>query len=660
MLGMLFVIEWSISIAFENSLIGIQQKIFFAKLGYIGVYGCVPFFLLFIIYFIGKDQWITRNRIIALLFIPLLMILLAWTNEYHYLIWSGIELDPDPTKNLLIYFRGPLYWLGVIYNYVQFVIMVILLIRQIIIRKDVFRKQAIMVLLGLLPVVLANFNYMAASGPLRGMDLTTVGFSLMCLFFYLGITNQKLFQFIPIPKEAILDGIQDGIVVLDGQNSIIDCNPAAEKFFNGNRWEIIGKQVDIALKPYPELLSLLGTREDFTQDLYINDPEMKVICVQCREIIGTNQNILGRMISFQDITSRKQIEEIETEQRLEAEAFKDVMVALTSTLEFDEVLDRIMENIHKVMPYGMTNLVLIDKQDIGRVVRCIGYEDKGLLEWVKSVEFPIKEVSSYRQMDTTGKPFIVPDTHLDKSWLKKNDFVHSYMGAPIQIKGRTLGFINQDHKDPNFFTPDQAERLQTFADLAAIALENARLFKLTQEMAIIDELTGLNNRRNFFQLASNEVKRSIRYSKPCSLVIFDIDNFKEINDLFGHPVGDQALRNSAKTLIGSVRDIDICGRYGGDEFCILLPETDLKGAKVLTKRVLEDLRALTVRDNSNSKKITASFGIAELDEGTITVDDLLNHADYALYQAKQNGRDRIEVWDEKAQRHRKKRKKGDK
>jgi diguanylate cyclase (GGDEF)-like protein len=636
-------LEMSLFLGLESLFTGIQQKILMTKIAYLGIYSCIPLFLWFALIYTRKGHLITKNRVILCFIIPVVLNILAWTNEFHHLIWSGFVFNPNPNSNLLIYLRGPLYWVGVTYNYILSIFIVILIISNILTSKGIVRQQSIILLSGSIPVCLANIFYLFATGSLRGYDFSPVGFALMGLIFLIGIKHYRALTFFPIPPAAILDGIKDGLIVLDQKDMIVDCNPAAGQYIQGGHDQIVGLQIQALLENNPELLSRLAQEDEFGYEM-VSGFENKCVSIECKNIRTAELDSCGRLLIFQDITVRKQMEEKEKEQRELAEAYRDVMVALTSTLEFDKVLDLIMDNIHKLLPFGMTNLVLIDPDGIGRVARCIGYEDKSVFEWVKTVEFHMDEVATYQMMMKTGKPLIVADTHNADFWLYKQDTIHSYMGAPIQIKGHTLGFINQDHTDPNFYSQEQAERLQTFADLAAIALENARLFKLTEEMAIGDELTGLFNRGHFFQLITNEVQRSIRFHLPCSLIIFDIDNFKDINDLYGHPFGDQVLKCVAKTLLESVRTIDICGRYGGDEFCVLLPDTNLDGAKNLSERVLETFRRLKVIDNNLTSKFTASFGIGELDIATQTVDDLLSHADYALYQAKQRGRHRVEVW----------------
>jgi len=145
-------------------------------------------------------------------------------------------------------------------------------------------------------------------------------------------------------------------------------------------------------------------------------------------------------------------------------------------------------------------------------------------------------------------------------------------------------------------------------------------------------------------MATNEIKRSHRYGKVCSLVMFDIDHFKEINDVFGHPAGDKAMQIAAKIIVHCIREIDINCRYGGDEFCILLPETDHEGATTFVDRLAQAFREQSLEDIGIQQNLTASFGIAILDGHDTGLEDLLLRADQALYLAKQNGRDRFEVW----------------
>ncbi len=629
MIGILLGAEWSWMQGFESLSTHLPTKVFLAQLSYIGIYGAIPFFLLFTLKYVGLDRWTTISRAVFIFILPVVIILLCWTNQYHFLIWSGFVYNPEDPRNVITYLRGPLYWLGVAYIYSLVIIISLLLFSHIRTVKGLLRQQSITIALGVAPVFIASLMYLATREVFGGYDFTPIGFAMMGGIFYLGARYLGLFSIYPIPRSAILESFENGVIVIDAQDRIVDCNPASEQYLNDIRQRAIGMLIFEAIKPISGLDEAIKQEKDFLLDF--STRENMEISISGRILSKPGEADYGRLLTFTDVTKYKQIEAVEKEHRELAEAYRDVLVALTSTLDFDGVLDQIITNLQRVMPNTMTNLVLIDSDGVGKVVRSVGYKDHSLEEWVKTIHFRTEDVATFRQMIETGKPILVNDAHTLNTWVNKVDNIRSYIGAPIHIKGHTLGFINQDNLEPNFFSEELALRLQSFADLAAIALENARLFKLTQDLAIMDDLTGLNNRRHFFKLAFNETRRSLRFNYPCSLIIFDVDNFKSINDMYGHPMGDQVLKDVARQILSCVREIDICCRYGGDEFCIFLPETDLHGATNLTDRIIATFHNQPMVSNLFSIKITASFGIAQLDNYSQTIDDLLSHADHALY-----------------------------
>jgi diguanylate cyclase (GGDEF)-like protein len=184
---------------------------------------------------------------------------------------------------------------------------------------------------------------------------------------------------------------------------------------------------------------------------------------------------------------------------------------------------------------------------------------------------------------------------------------------------------------------------QTLAAQAAIALENARLHGIVQRQAITDELTELANRRYFMETLETELRRAERFSEALALVFADLDDFKRVNDRFGHNVGDDVLRAFADVVRGRVRTIDLAARLGGEEFAVLLLETDLAGAEQLAESLRMAVSALEVRvPGGESVRVTASFGVASYPE-THSADELMNSADRALYRAKREGKNRVSV-----------------
>ncbi|TML23303.1 MAG: GGDEF domain-containing protein [Actinobacteria bacterium] len=191
------------------------------------------------------------------------------------------------------------------------------------------------------------------------------------------------------------------------------------------------------------------------------------------------------------------------------------------------------------------------------------------------------------------------------------------------------------------FTDETRRTAEWLASQAAIALENAKLHHLVQRQATTDDLTGLVNRRRFIEALESEIVRANAFHSPLSVVLGDLDHFKLVNDRFGHQTGDEVLRRFADIVREHLRDVDVPGRIGGEEFAILLPETDAAGAVAVAERVRRSLRALRPTPE-RSGAVTASFGVAQLTPGE-TGDELLRRADVALYRAKSEGRNTVTV-----------------
>ncbi len=164
---------------------------------------------------------------------------------------------------------------------------------------------------------------------------------------------------------------------------------------------------------------------------------------------------------------------------------------------------------------------------------------------------------------------------------------------------------------------------------------------LTARLARTDELTGLNNRRAFSSLGRRALDQSRRYSRPLSLVMFDIDRFKAINDTYGHAAGDKVLQEVAGVILNTVRTPDIAGRIGGEELGVVLPETAQSEAVAFAERLRSALAALEVDYKGKMLRFTCSFGVASRAEDVVVLDTLLMRADEALYRAKEAGRDRV-------------------
>jgi diguanylate cyclase (GGDEF)-like protein len=180
--------------------------------------------------------------------------------------------------------------------------------------------------------------------------------------------------------------------------------------------------------------------------------------------------------------------------------------------------------------------------------------------------------------------------------------------------------------------------LTMLSEHISIAMNRTRLYSEVQQLAVTDPLTNVYNRRGLYDLGQREVERAVRFGRSLAALMIDIDHFKHVNDRFKHATGDQVLRALAERLVQNVRDLDIVGRYGGEEFVILLPENDRAGAYQIAERLRQVIEGTSFYSDQGNLAITVSIGVTQVTEGVLHLDTLLLKADEALYFAKQNGR----------------------
>lgn len=211
--------------------------------------------------------------------------------------------------------------------------------------------------------------------------------------------------------------------------------------------------------------------------------------------------------------------------------------------------------------------------------------------------------------------------------------------VPLIYQDRVMGILMVRSDDSTrIWEENEILLLRTVADQVTVAVKHARLFAQTQQQALTDALTGCFNRRSFEMQLERDLQMATRMRQPVSLILFDIDHFKQVNDSYGHDAGDLALRILADTVRAELRGVDTAARYGGEEFAVILPNAGLDGAVVVAERLRLGIENAAIRGVG---QITASFGVATFPLHAASRDSLVVTADRALYKAKNTGRNRV-------------------
>jgi diguanylate cyclase (GGDEF)-like protein/PAS domain S-box-containing protein len=215
----------------------------------------------------------------------------------------------------------------------------------------------------------------------------------------------------------------------------------------------------------------------------------------------------------------------------------------------------------------------------------------------------------------------------------------------VEIQGGTKQYYEVSVADVQDKQGEPLGKVVTLHDIT----ERTLLFKKVETLAFQDSLTGIDNRRHFISLCKREIYRMRRSGgRPAAAVMIDLDNFKTINDTYGHACGDQVLINFAQTIQSHLRTLDIFGRVGGEEFALFLVDVTLDEAQEILERLRASVEDIQIQVDGKDLKITASFGMVSSDQmrlEELEIEKLLTLADQALYRAKESGRNRVEVWD---------------
>jgi diguanylate cyclase (GGDEF)-like protein len=238
----------------------------------------------------------------------------------------------------------------------------------------------------------------------------------------------------------------------------------------------------------------------------------------------------------------------------------------------------------------------------------------------------------------------IRDVDVDSDFLRASYQVKSEIAVPLLKDDNVLGVLNVESDSDTQLGENDVNLLKTLAGSVAVAIDNAHLHAEVKRMALTDVISGLANRRAFDEILDAEMARAGRYHHPLSLIILDLDSFKEYNDRWGHPAGDVRLREIADLLRLNVRDPDVAARYGGEEFAIILPSTSKNGAVRLAERLRKSAESSAPQQNDGNCPVpgyTISLGVATFPDDATSIEELLLMADNAELTAKRLGKNRV-------------------
>ena len=595
-IGMTGVTFWTLASGLDYAAVPIPLKIYFAKWEYVFYHITLVFFLMFIMSFAGYKTLLKNKLVITVLWvIPTINILLAWTNDWTGWLWVGF-VESNFGNNTIIFEHGFAFLWVTATGYM--LLASIIAASWIAMRRSFgfARRQGQVLFYGSLLPLIGNLIYLFQPPAFDGVDWSSIFISGSSVLFLWAFYGTNLINVIPIAREKLMDRSGDGMIVLDSRNYIIDINESAAKLLNLTVASLLGKKLADYL-PDAKFLSKEALEEELSTELEIEAPTPRFFDVLVTPLFEGQKTIIGSLVVLRDITKRRQ-----NELRL---------LLLNQTVE------------------QSPNSVVITDLD-------------GNITYVNSA---FTAITGYSAKEVLGKKTSI----LKSGYMSKE--VYENLWQTI-LSGKTWeGELNNMKKGGELFWENtriapllnQDGEISNFVAIKVDITERKRAQDELERMAITDPLTGLFNRRYFFEVAQKEFLKSIRYNRPLSVVLFDIDMFKSINDTYGHLAGDQILAQIGVLLTQKERETDLSARYGGEEFVLLLPETDCEGARNTAERLRSLLETSPIYYENHKIQFTASFGVAGIGNRDYpeTFDYLILQADKALYEAKRISRNTV-------------------
>lgn len=481
---MLAVAEWSLVYALRLVSADLPAKLLWSKVRYLGILTVPTAWLVFVLQYTGREKWLTRLNLVILSIEPLAVLLLVWTNDWHGLYWSDVSLATSGSMLIWNASYGVAHWVHAAYTYLLLLFSTLLLVQVFIRSLHPYREQACALLMGALaPLaadVLSTCNLIEFP-----LDLTPFAFVVTGLMSAWGIFRFQLFDIVPVARNAIIDSMSEGVLVLDLQDCVVDVNPAAQNIIGRLPSRILGYPITEVLADRIDLSEYCRDLDETRTEIGLGSGKApRNYDLRISPLRERHGHLIGRLMIFHDITERKRAEASLIAQKRLFESLVAMARAVTKQPSLEATLQNALNMSATLTNAESGSIFLLGGEGVvthsilarGKVTPVQRHNlvksvmERGLAGWVMR----------HRQ------PALVPDTSRDDRWLELPDVpyvVKSAMAVPVVSGSAVLGVLTLMHSEPNHFDTEHAYLLQSAADQIKLALRNAQMYDEQRRLA---------------------------------------------------------------------------------------------------------------------------------------------------------------------------------
>ncbi|MBC7811591.1 MAG: GAF domain-containing protein, partial [Burkholderiales bacterium] len=451
----------------------------FSKFEYIGLTLVPVFWLGFALSLSGTERPYSNLLLVALLVIPLITVVLAFTNDFHGLIWKSAEFDTRAAPPIFIAEYGAGFWIFTIYSYIVFLVGSVILIGRAFGTWRLYRTQAILFLVGTALPWISNLFEIFDIAVIPGLYLNAILLGVTMVCFAFALFRLRLLDLVPLAYESILNQVPEGVIVVDMQDRIVALNDYMRPSLDHPETDPIGQPITAVFSRSAGDFKSLRGLSDYRGEHEVNN---RVIEVRISPVTNKHNQQRGRLFIISDITERALAQR---EQQIFAETLRDIGSQLNSTLDMNQVLALIADSVDRLVPHNHANIMVVDADGYTtRVRQHHGYSPEAAAQ-LQQTAFDYRTYQTFAKAAADNVPTIVTDTVSDPSWqvIAGLEDVRSFASAPIRVDGSVIGFINVDSIMPGTLKLETGNRLQILAQQASIAIKNARLYEQTRLQA---------------------------------------------------------------------------------------------------------------------------------------------------------------------------------